>query len=92
VDLLAQARIFVDHVPTAIVQAGPIVEALRHAALGVDQIHSIGSVLAGRTVARTHADQLVFYNSVGLGVQDAAVTGLLLSRAASADAGRHVDL
>jgi ornithine cyclodeaminase/alanine dehydrogenase-like protein (mu-crystallin family) len=91
-DLLAQARIFVDHVPTATVQAGPIIEALRDAALGVDQIHSIGSVLVGRTLARTHADQLVFYNSVGLGVQDAALTGLLLSRAAATEAGRHVDL
>lgn len=80
-ELLARAdRVVVDHVPTAAGHAGPIMRALADGLLREEELISLGEVLCGARSGRRGPEELVVYNSVGLGVQDAAAAALVLER------------
>jgi ornithine cyclodeaminase len=70
--------VVVDHVPTALRQAGPVVAAVAAGTLRPDALIGLGEVVAHGRAARRHPEDLVYYNSVGLGVQDAAAVCALL--------------
>ncbi|MFK4104566.1 ornithine cyclodeaminase family protein [Streptomyces sp. NPDC019531] len=68
--LRRSAAVVVDDPATAAEHAGPIVEAL---ATGEPTgLVALGDVLTGRATARTGRADIIYYNSVGLGIQDAA--------------------
>ncbi|HEY3609965.1 MAG TPA: ornithine cyclodeaminase family protein [Pseudonocardiaceae bacterium] len=67
------ATVVVDDPATAASHAGPIVTAIAAGALAVADLVPLGAVLAGDRTGRCAEDDIVFYNSVGLGIQDAAV-------------------
>jgi ornithine cyclodeaminase/alanine dehydrogenase-like protein (mu-crystallin family) len=92
-DVIRAARsVVVDHVETASVQGGPIVHALAGGVLEPHRILALGDVLLGRAAVRREPEDIVFYNSVGLGVQDAAVAWLALERAERHGLGSTIDL
>jgi ornithine cyclodeaminase len=62
--------VVVDDPATAADHAGPVVDALGTGLL--TELVGLGDVLTGRAVARTDPGDIVYYNSVGLGIQDAA--------------------
>jgi ornithine cyclodeaminase len=62
--------VVVDDPATAAEHAGPVVDALRTGLL--TKPLGLGDVLTGRAAARTAPGGIVYYNSVGLGIQDAA--------------------
>jgi ornithine cyclodeaminase/alanine dehydrogenase-like protein (mu-crystallin family) len=64
--------VVVDDPATAAEHAGPVVDALRDRLLARADLIGLGDVLTGARPARTGPDDILFYNSVGLGVQDAA--------------------
>ncbi|QUQ68327.1 ornithine cyclodeaminase family protein [Kutzneria sp. CA-103260] len=64
--------VVVDDPATAATHAGPIVLALRSGSLHPADLIPLGDVITDRRRARSTADDILFYNSVGLGVQDAA--------------------
>lgn len=68
----------VDHAPTALEQAGPIVAAVRSGQLAPEALRELGAVLVGAHTGRSDAREMVYYNSVGLGVQDAAAAWAVL--------------
>lgn len=68
--LRRSATVVVDDPATAAEHAGPVVDALRTGLL--TELVGLGDVLTGRAVARTAPGDIVYYNSVGLGIQDAA--------------------
>ncbi|GAB3691756.1 ornithine cyclodeaminase family protein [Saccharopolyspora tripterygii] len=81
-DLLRAAdRIVVDDVDTAAHHAGPIMAALESGDLDRGGLTPLGTILTAQAPGRKSAEELIFYNSVGIGVQDAAaalaVLGLL---------------
>ncbi len=78
-ELCVHARVVVDHRPTALRQAGPVVAALAAGILDPADVVDLGSVLAGSATGRSRPDQLVYYNSVGVGIQDAAATWSILT-------------
>lgn len=67
------ATVVVDDPATAASHAGPIVTAIAAGVLAVADLVPLGAVLAGDRTGRCADDDIVFYNSVGLGIQDAAV-------------------
>lgn len=76
-DVIERARyVVVDDPATAVEHAGPIVAA----GLTADDLVPLGGVLAGVHKGRTSASDIVFYNSVGLGVQDAAAAWAVIDR------------
>ncbi|MFJ4630129.1 ornithine cyclodeaminase family protein [Streptomyces sp. NPDC088847] len=79
--LRRSAAVVADDPETAAEHAGPIVGALREGLLTPDDLIPLGAVLTGRRAARTRPDDIVYYNSVGLGIQDAAAAWAVIDAA-----------
>ncbi|MFE9443877.1 ornithine cyclodeaminase family protein [Streptomyces sp. NPDC006602] len=75
------AAVVVDDPQTAAGHAGPVVDALREGLLTRDDLISLGEVLTGRRTARSGPEDVVYYNSVGLGIQDAAAAWAVVEAA-----------
>ncbi|WP_433479397.1 ornithine cyclodeaminase family protein [Spirillospora sp. CA-142024] len=90
--LTRAASVVVDDVTTALEHAGPVVAAVRAGVLNPGEVRPLGPIVAGLATGRESAADIVFYNSVGLGVQDAAAAAVIVDRARDAGAGRLVDL
>ncbi|MFI6334007.1 ornithine cyclodeaminase family protein [Streptomyces sp. NPDC050535] len=82
------AAVVVDDPATAAEHAGPVVDALREGRLARRDLIPLGGVLTGTHPGRTHPDDIVFYNSVGLGIQDAAAAWAVITAARARDARR----
>ncbi|MBD0843756.1 ornithine cyclodeaminase family protein [Streptomyces sp. TRM68416] len=67
-EVVRRARVVVDDPETAAHHAGPITAAR----LAPADLIPLGGVLTGTHEGRTTPDDIVYYNSVGLGIQDAA--------------------
>jgi ornithine cyclodeaminase len=84
----AAARVVVDDPATAAAHAGPVVDALLTGLLGQDDLVGIGDVLVGSAVGRVRADEIIYYNSTGIGVQDAAAATAVIDRARRESVGQ----
>ncbi|NVI92850.1 ornithine cyclodeaminase family protein [Actinomadura sp. BRA 177] len=90
--LTRAAAIVVDDVPTALDHAGPVVAAVRAGHLSPGEVRPLGPIVAGLAPGREKPGDIVFYNSVGIGVQDTAAASVIVERAREAGVGRHVEL
>jgi ornithine cyclodeaminase/alanine dehydrogenase-like protein (mu-crystallin family) len=90
--LTRAAAVVVDDVATACEQAGPVVAALAAGTLTEAGLTSLGAVSAGIAEGRRSPDDIVFYNSVGLGIQDTAAASRIVERARAAGVGQTVTL
>ena len=57
-----------------------------------DQLTTLGEVVTGAKAGRTQPSEVVFYNSVGIGVQDAAAAIAVMDAARVAGRGQRVTL
>ncbi|MFE9986931.1 hypothetical protein ACFYRK_08675 [Streptomyces sp. NPDC005381] len=64
-----------------------MVDALREGRLTVGDLVPLGAVLTGRHPGRTGPEDIVFHNSTGLGIQDAAAAWAVVRAAAAAEPG-----
>lgn len=90
--LTRAAAVVVDDVPTALEHAGPVVAAVRAGHLSPAEVRPLGPIVAGLAAGRDDPGDIVFYNSVGIGVQDTAAASVIVERAREAGVGRHVEL
>lgn len=90
--LTRAAAVVVDDVPTALDHAGPVVAAVRAGHLSPAEVRPLGPIVAGLATGRDDPGDIVFYNSVGIGVQDTAAASVIVERAREAGVGRHVEL
>jgi ornithine cyclodeaminase/alanine dehydrogenase-like protein (mu-crystallin family) len=84
--------VVVDHPPAALEHAGPVIQALAAGLFRETDLVGLGDVVTGRHPGRRAPDDLVFYNSLGLGVQDAAAAWAIVERARRLGVGRRVSL
>jgi len=80
--------VVVDDPDTAAEHAGPVVTGLRSGLLSHEDLIPLGAVLTGRREGRTTERDIVYYNSVGLGVQDAAAAWAVIDAARERADGR----
>ena len=86
-DVVARsAAVVVDDPATAAGHAGPIVTAIGAGTLDRTDLVALGDVLVGRHAGRSGADDVVYYNSTGIGVQDAAAAWSVVTAARAAAA------
>ncbi|MEU9733357.1 ornithine cyclodeaminase family protein [Streptomyces sp. NPDC048002] len=78
------AAVVVDDPGTATHHAGPVVDALHAGELSAEDLIPLGAVLTGARVARRGPEDIVYYNSVGLGIQDAAAAWAVIGAAREA--------
>jgi ornithine cyclodeaminase len=92
-DLLTRAGVVVvDDVDTAAEHAGPIVAGLASGLVAREALVPLGEVIAGLKPGRTSAAEIVYYNSVGIGVQDASAAMALVEAARAGGRGQVVNL
>ena len=88
----AAGTVVVDHPPAALDHAGPVIQAIAAGLLAADHLVGLGDVVSGHHPGRRGPDDLVLYNSVGVGVQDAAAAWAIVDRARKLGVGTRVAL
>jgi ornithine cyclodeaminase len=92
-ELVARALVVVDARESALAEAGDLVVPLREGRIAPEHIHAeLGEIVTGRRPGRSDAQQITFFKSCGLAVQDAVAAGRALARARQLGLGREVEL
>ncbi len=90
---VARARVVVDSRSASLAEAGDLIIPLGQGLISPESIHGeIGEVAAGRISGRGSDDEVTFFKSVGVAVQDVAVAEAVLRRAAELGLGVEVEL
>lgn len=90
---IQHARVFVDSREAVLAEAGDLLIPLAQGEITAAHILAeLGEVLAGRAPGRRDDQEITFYKSVGVAVQDAAAAGIALRNAAAHGLGDMVSL
>lgn len=73
--------IFVDSVEDAQIEAGDLCIPVSENAIGWHQVQEVSALLAGRAVGRTREDEITFFKSNGIALEDVAVGSFVYERA-----------
>lgn len=92
-ETLAHARIVVDERKSALVEAGDLLQALAGGRIAdAETWIELGELVRGTQTGRQSAEEVTFFKSVGIAVQDVAVALQVYSRACELDIGIEVDI
>jgi ornithine cyclodeaminase/alanine dehydrogenase-like protein (mu-crystallin family) len=90
-ETLQRAKIFVDSRSASLEEAGDLIQPMR---MGLfDQTHicgELGEVVLGRVPGRQSAEEITYFKSVGIAVQDAMAAQLALNNARKMNIGQEV--
>jgi ornithine cyclodeaminase len=89
---LSPLRIFVDSRAAALAEAGDLIQPIEEGYLIEDDLTEIGQVILGAAAGRSSGEEITFFKSVGIAVQDAAVCHAALRRAESLGLGSSIEL
>ena len=82
-----------DHAPACLAEAGELTIPIAAGELSADHIHaSLGQIVAGLEPGRTTDDEITFFKSVGLAVQDVAVAARVYALALAKGVGAEVTI
>lgn len=91
-ETVRRALVVVDSRASALAEAGDITQAVASGAITEAHIYAeLGEIVAGRKVGRTSAEQVTFFKSVGVAVQDVVAAKLALDAAVELDLGTLAD-
>jgi ornithine cyclodeaminase/alanine dehydrogenase-like protein (mu-crystallin family) len=77
-----RARVVVDHLPSALAEAGDLLIPMSQGLFGKDHIYAeLGEIVAGQKKGRESPSEITFFKSVGVAVQDLAAAGRVLANA-----------
>lgn len=89
--VVLKASVWVDYLPSALAQAGELVEMIAAGTIDGGHIRGeIGAVLDGAAPGRARAEEITLYRSLGNIAQDLAAAHHVLGRAEAAGAGAEV--
>lgn len=87
--LVRDARVFVDSIEGALVEAGDLVIPIRESAIAVSHIAAeLGNVIGGRAQGRQSPEEITIFKSLGMAVEDVAAAHLAWERASERGLGR----
>jgi ornithine cyclodeaminase len=92
-DTVARARVFVDHLPAALAEAGDLLVPIAEGLIG--RAHILGDLsglLSGRIVGRAMDPDVTVFKSVGVAVTDVAAATYVYERAVATGRGNAVRL
>ncbi|MBQ9827249.1 MAG: ornithine cyclodeaminase family protein, partial [Lachnospiraceae bacterium] len=82
------SKIICDHKPTALSETGDLLIPIAEGIITEDDIiGSLGDVIDGRIPGRENDDEIIVYETVGVGSQDLMTAKLIYEKAAAAGAG-----
>lgn len=91
-ETLQRARIFVDSRSASLAEAGDLLQPIRGGLF--DETHicgELGEVMLGRIPGRQSDDEITYFKSVGIAVQDALAAQVALNNARKMNIGQEVD-
>jgi len=90
-ETVKRAMVVVDSRSASLTEAGDLVKAILQGHITAKHIHAeIGEIILGRKSGRTAPDQVTFFKSVGVAVQDAAAASLAMRNAEKLSIGQRV--
>lgn len=90
-ETVARSRVFVDSRQAVLAEAGDLIQPIRQGIFGEEHIYAeLGEVVLGRKHGRQSPDEITFFKSVGLAVQDALAAQLALKNADKMGIGQRV--
>lgn len=90
-ETVLRSRIFVDSRNSAALEPGDLLEAVAAEITNPAEWTELGAVVLGEVPGRQEGDDLTFFKSVGLAVQDIAAGALVLERALEQGLGRDLE-
>jgi ornithine cyclodeaminase/alanine dehydrogenase-like protein (mu-crystallin family) len=92
-ETVCRATVFVDHRQAALLEAGDIVDPMKHGKLPSDYSPAeLGEVLLGNRPGRTDTQQTTFFKSVGNAAQDIVCAAEIFAIAEHKDFGQIIEL
>ncbi|MBI3243472.1 MAG: ornithine cyclodeaminase family protein [Chloroflexi bacterium] len=85
-------KVFVDSRESALAEAGDVAEPIKANLIAESDLIEIGAVITGSQPGRTSSDQITFFKSCGVAVQDVAAGGEVLRRAKELGLGTETAL
>jgi ornithine cyclodeaminase/alanine dehydrogenase len=90
---IQRAKVVPDLAAACLVEAGDLIIPIKEGAITEDHIHaSLGEVVAGLKPGRESDDEITFFKSVGLAVQDAATAAQVYDLARAAGVGVEIEI
>lgn len=91
-ETVRRALVVVDSRSASMVEAGDLLKAILLGYITAKHIHGeLGEIVQGRKPGRTNPDQVTFFKSVGVAVQDAVAARLALENAQKNGLGQQVE-
>ncbi len=91
-ETVARALVVVDSREAALAEAGDLIQPIEAGIITPEHIHAeLGEILLGRKEGRTDAEQLTFFKSVGVAVQDAMASLAAVRNANAQNLGRAIE-
>ena len=90
-ETVARALVVVDSRSATLAETGDLLRPMQAGLFGEEHIHAeLGEILLGRKAGRNSPDQITYFKSVGVAVQDAMAAQLALQNAQKLGLGREV--
>jgi ornithine cyclodeaminase len=92
-ETVTRSKVVVDSLQASLAEAGDLIIPLKKGLISKEDIHGeIGDVAAGKIPGRESDEELTFFKSVGVAIQDVAVAELVLRRSQDLGLGFDVDI
>ncbi len=93
VETVGRSLVVVDSRESVMEEAGDLIVPIQNGDIAASHIHAeIGEVIAGSQSGRTSAEQITYFKSCGVAVQDAIAAGIALANAEKMGLGSLVEL
>lgn len=90
---MRRSKIVADHIPACLAEAGELIIPIQAGELTPESIHaSLGQVIAGLKPGRTNDQEITFFKSVGLAVQDVATAARVYQLARAKGVGTEIKI
>jgi ornithine cyclodeaminase len=91
-ETIGRAKVVVDSRSAALAEAGDLIQPMRAGLFDEGHIHAeLGEIVLGRKPGRGSADEITYFKSVGIAVQDAMAAELAFRNAVSMGLGQEVE-
>ena len=92
-ETVRRARVVVDHLPTALAEAGDLLIPMSQGLIGKDHIHAeLGEIIGGRKKGRESPGQVTLFKSVGIALQDLLAADKVLAAAQRLNLGTELQI
>ncbi len=90
-ETVLRARVVVDSRAAVLAEAGDLIQPMRQGRMSEEHIYAeLGEIVLGRKAGRESDDEITYFKSVGVAVQDAMAAHLALQNAQKLGIGQHI--